>query len=112
MDLRVRTILHSNLQRPPLLLCHVRALQRRRPSLRSNVPVLALLDVLRQPIHLLDRRYHRRYPPLYPSGMRLGRSCLLQTPSWLDMLILRFCIRHSNRSGISHQPKRNGSTLR
>ena len=47
----------------PLLLRNLLPLQRRRPLIRPITALLALLDVLPQPVYLLDRRSPRRYFP-------------------------------------------------
>jgi ABC-type multidrug transport system ATPase subunit len=47
VDLRLRPLIHRNLQRPPLLLRHGFPLQRHRASLLATLRLLAVLDVLR-----------------------------------------------------------------
>ena len=70
MDLRLRALLHRHLQRAPLLLRHVLPLQRRRPPLLPTRRLLEILDVLRQPGYVLDRRRPSRHSPKFPRPMQ------------------------------------------
>jgi ABC-type multidrug transport system permease subunit len=47
--MRLRSILYSDLKRSAIFLRHVLTLQRRRPSLRATISLLALLALLPQP---------------------------------------------------------------
>lgn len=88
MDLRIRPLIHRNFQRPPFLLRHVRSFQWCCSSLLSNVGLLALLALLSQPGHLLDRWRYRCYPLQCPNSMRLQRSCLFQSSIWRNLFFL------------------------
>ena len=77
MDLCVRAIIHRNLQRPPVFLRRVLPLQRRRAPLLTTFRLLAVLDVLRQPVDLLDRRCLGRNSQQHTNLLRSPRSCLL-----------------------------------
>jgi ATP-binding cassette subfamily G (WHITE) protein 2 (SNQ2) len=71
MDLCFRTLIHSHLQRPPVLLRHVLALQRRRPTIQPAICLLEILDVLAKPIHVLDWRSLGRNTQQHSSPMCL-----------------------------------------
>ena len=88
MDLCFCSLLHCDFQRPPFLLRHVLPLQRRRPSIRPTFGLLALLDVLRQPLNVLDWRRPRRYTEQRASPLRSPGSSLLQPTSRLNMFSL------------------------
>lgn len=57
---------------PALLLRNLFSLQRRRPTIRPTTALLALLDVLPQPVYLLDRRSPRRHSPFREGGLLSG----------------------------------------
>jgi len=102
-DLCLRTIIHRHRERPTVLLRHVLPLQRCRPTIRPTQRLLALLDVLAEPIDVLDRRSFSRYPQRHGGSMYASRSCLFQSAAWPDLFQLRLIFRRrSNR--ISHEP--------
>lgn len=61
LDMRLRSLIHRHLERPPLLLRNILPLQRRHASLRPALRLLALLALLPKSLNLLDRRSSRRY---------------------------------------------------
>ena len=75
--LRLCALVHRDFQRPSLLLCNVWALQRRRPSVQSALCILAILDVLGQSVHVLDRRRAGCNSQQHARPLRLHRSSIL-----------------------------------
>jgi len=89
MDLCLRSLLHSHLERPPLLLRHVLALQRCGPSLCPAFRLLAVLALLPQSLNILDRRRLGSHPRQHARPLRPARSSILQSTSRLNLLLLR-----------------------
>lgn len=107
MDLCLRTLIHSHRQRPSLLLRHVLPLQRRRATISATLRLLALLDVLPQPLDLLDRRRPRCNFILYPHHLRLHRSSILQPSPRLHVPIVRRLLpRPAKFRGLPHESQR------
>ena len=105
-DLCLRSLIHSHLQHPPLLLRNLLPLQRRRASLFPAFRLLAVLALLPQPLYLLDRWRPRCNTEKHPRSVCASRSSVLQPAPRLNLLLLRSGIRGLS-NWIPHQPRRD-----
>jgi hypothetical protein len=76
-----------------VLLRHVLALQRCRAPLLRAACLLAVLDVLRQPLDLVDRRRSGSDPRRPAYQVCRVRDRRLRPAAWTELLVLRRCLR-------------------